>query len=141
MKKILTKGAGLFNKIISNLPVELHLPSYNYCGPGTRLAERLARGDPPINDLDAACKEHDIKYSQFSDLENRHIADKILEEKAKDLSKTGKSFSERKYAWLVNKAIKGKLSFGMGLSKKKMQRKKKSHISFNKAVKQIRKKK
>jgi hypothetical protein len=36
--------------------------------------------------------------------------------------------------------MKGKLSFGMGLSKKKMQRKKKSHISFNKAVKQIRKK-
>jgi len=39
---------------------ELHIPGYSYCGPFTKLNERLARGDEPINKLDAGCKEHDI---------------------------------------------------------------------------------
>jgi len=47
---------------------ELHMRddrgvTYNWCGPGTNVAERLKRGDPPINELDAACKKHDIAYS------------------------------------------------------------------------------
>ena len=37
----------------------LHLPGYNYCGPGTDLTKNL----PPINDLDAACKRHDEAYA------------------------------------------------------------------------------
>ena len=36
---------------------------YNYCGPGTKLEERLNSGDPkyrdPINKLDAICQQHD----------------------------------------------------------------------------------
>ena len=56
------RGKGLGNKIINNLPFELHLPGYQYCGPGTKLTEPLARGDPGINPLDAACKDHDIAY-------------------------------------------------------------------------------
>ena len=39
------KGAGVINKIIDNLPFELHLPGgFNYCGPGTKLKLRLDRG-------------------------------------------------------------------------------------------------
>lgn len=37
----------------------LHLPGYNYCGPGTDLTQDV----PPINDLDAACKRHDEAYA------------------------------------------------------------------------------
>ena len=48
------RGKGLVNSIIDKLPVELHIPGYQYCGPGTKLKERLARGDPGINPLDAA---------------------------------------------------------------------------------------
>lgn len=34
-KKLGTKrGNGLLNKIIDKLPFELHVPSYQYCGPG-----------------------------------------------------------------------------------------------------------
>lgn len=35
---------------------------YNYCGPFTKLDERLARGDKGINELDEVCKQHDIAY-------------------------------------------------------------------------------
>ena len=31
-----TKGGSLLNKIINNLPVEMHLPGYNFAGPGTK---------------------------------------------------------------------------------------------------------
>lgn len=27
-------GRGFLDRIIDKIPVELHLPSYNYCGPG-----------------------------------------------------------------------------------------------------------
>lgn len=36
---------------------ELHLPGYNYCGPGTKDFSK-----EPINALDAACREHDLSY-------------------------------------------------------------------------------
>ena len=52
-------GSGIVNSLIDKLPIELHLPGYQYCGPGTRLDQRLARGDPGLNPLDAACKQHD----------------------------------------------------------------------------------
>ena len=76
---ILHKGFGLMNSIINNLPVELHLPGYQYCGPGTKLVKRLSRGDPGINPLDNTCKLHDIAY--YRSRENgdlRKKADKIL---------------------------------------------------------------
>ena len=48
---------------------------YNYCGPNTRLEERLARGDEGINRLDQVCKQHDIDYSNAESLADKHIAD------------------------------------------------------------------
>lgn len=35
----------IVNKSIDLLPVELHIPGYQYCGPGTKLKKRLARGE------------------------------------------------------------------------------------------------
>ena len=76
-------GKGLLHKILDRLPVELHIPGYYYCGPGTKLAKRLAEGDPGINALDSACKEHDIAYSKNrTNFEARNAADKVLAEKA-----------------------------------------------------------
>jgi len=34
-------GSGLFNKAVSNLPFELHLPGHNFTGPGNKLDRRL----------------------------------------------------------------------------------------------------
>jgi hypothetical protein len=41
---------------------EKHLPGYNFCGPGTQVAERLERGDLGVNDLDNGCRVHDVEY-------------------------------------------------------------------------------
>ena len=38
---------------------ELHIPGYNYCGPGTNYWKRKSMGVQPMNSLDAACMEHD----------------------------------------------------------------------------------
>ena len=76
-------GKRVLTKVINNLPAVLHIPGYQYCGPGTKLTKRLARGDPGINPIDKACEEHDIVYSQKKDnITARNIADKILAEKA-----------------------------------------------------------
>ncbi|RZF33815.1 hypothetical protein LSTR_LSTR010363 [Laodelphax striatellus] len=49
---------------------------------GTKLEKRFARGDPGINRLDRACKQHDIAYSQNSDTASRAKADRDLAERA-----------------------------------------------------------
>jgi len=112
------KGRGLLNGLINKLPFELHLPKYNYCGPGTHLAERLERGDIGINKLDEACKEHDIAYSTSTNLADRHQADKVLEDKAWERVRSSDAkFGEKAAALLVTGAMKGKRKLGMGIRK------------------------
>ncbi|KAI8117968.1 hypothetical protein CVS40_10308 [Lucilia cuprina] len=130
-------GRGLVNTLINKLPFELHLPGYQFCGPGTKLKERLERGDKGINLLDSACREHDIAYSLSKDLNKRHQADQILAEKAWQRVKSKDStFKERANAWFVTNAMKTKVKFGLGMknnnkihkskkSKKKGKRKRK----------------
>lgn len=76
------QGSGIVNTLIDKLPFELHIPGYQFCGPGTKLEKRHKRGDSGINKLDTACKEHDISYSQNKSVADRHKADWILENKA-----------------------------------------------------------
>lgn len=114
------KGNGLVNSLINKLPIELHLPGYQYCGPGTKLKDRLNRGDPGINVLDKACKEHDIAYSEKKDKGDRHIADKILASKAWSRAKsTDANLSERANALLVTNMMNAKVKLGMGVKHKK----------------------
>lgn len=76
-------GSGVLNNIIDELPFELHVPGYQFCGLGTKLKQRLARGDSSVNALDSACKEHDIAYAHNREnIHERNIADRILAEKA-----------------------------------------------------------
>ena len=136
------RGYGFLNKIIDNLPVELHIPGYQYCGPGTKLKDRLNRGDPGINPLDVACKEHDIAYSQNTNLSERHAADKILIEKAsKRVSAKDANLSEKVVALAVSKIINLKRKMGMSLGKnknnkkiKKMKNKKKKNKKSGKGL-------
>ncbi len=121
-------GSGLFNNILNSLPVEVHLPGYNYLGPGTNLSKRLSRGDKGINPLDEAAKEHDIYYSQHKDTKSRHIADKELEDKAwnRVLTKDS-SLGEKAAAYLTTNLMKAKRHLGMGLTSKcKQQKRRKS---------------
>ncbi len=117
VKKTSKRGSGLLNKIINKLPFKLHLPSYSYCGPGTKLEARLARGDQPINQLDAACKEHDITYSLNKDnIEVRNAADKVLANKAWErVLARDSSFGEKAAAYGVTNVMKLKSKLGMEL--------------------------
>lgn len=117
----ITGAAGaLLNKAIDILPVEIHLPGYQYCGPGTNLQKRLTRGDSGINKLDTACKAHDIAYSKFQDSKSRSVADKILAERAWERVKApDSSLGERAAAWTVTNIMKAKTAFGGGLTTKK----------------------
>src|SRR5436190_8658891 len=117
-------GRGLLNRAINALPIELHIPGYQFCGPGTHLEKRLARGDRGINPLDAACREHDIAYSRSNDLRERHVADNILAEEArKRITARDSTFGERVAATAVWTAMKAKTKFGMGLKTKKLTKK------------------
>ena len=80
------KDCGLLNWAINALPIELHISGYQFCDPGTHLIKRLTRGDRGINPLDAACREHDIAYSRSNDLGERHAADKVLADQARNAS-------------------------------------------------------
>lgn len=115
-------GDGLLNSIINKLPFELHLPGYEYCGPGTKLKQRLVRGDQGINPLDRACKEHDIAYSINNNIEDRHIADKKLSEKAWHRVKSADAtLGERVNSLIVTGIMKLKTKLGAGIKLKKKQ--------------------
>lgn len=110
-------GDGLVNDAINKLPFELHIPGgYKFCGPGTRLQERLQRGDKPLNGLDAGCKQHDIAYHNSKDLVSRHEADRELAKVAMRRFKTkDASFGERIAALGVAGVMKAKVKLGMGI--------------------------
>lgn len=136
------RGCGLLNKLVDKLPVELHLPGYNYCGPGTKLSKRLQRGDKGINPLDEACKEHDIAYSKFQDVERRNQADRELAEIAlKRVTAPDSGFGEKVAALGVGGAMKLKSKLGMGLkcrishASKKRKKKKGGQINVMVGVK------
>lgn len=133
------KGRGLIssvlNKAIDLLPVELHLPTYSYCGPGTKLKQRLARGEKGINPLDSACKDHDIAYSNFGDSKRRAEADRVLEEKAWQRFKApDSSIAEKAASWLVTTAMKAKSKFGGSVKPLKKKNKKNQSSNNMKAL-------
>ena len=119
-------GRGLLNRAINALSIELHIPGYQFCGPGTRLQKRLTRGDQDINPLDAACREHDIAYSRNDNLTERHAADNILADKARQrIVARDSTLGERAAAAAVWAAMKAKTKFGMGMKAKGTVSKKK----------------
>lgn len=108
------EGSGIINKLIDHLPFELHLPGYQFCGPGTKLEKRLLKGDRGINKLDNACMYHDIAYTN-SDLNARHKADLELLNMAKRRLKSKDARTGEKVAsWIVKNAMKAKLKAGAG---------------------------
>lgn len=77
----------------------------------------MERGDVGINELDKACKEHDIAYAQTTDRKKRNISDHILAGKAWNRFKSpNASFGERAAALGVASIMKTKAKLGMGVS-------------------------
>jgi len=109
------KGEGWITSALSKIPTELHIPGYNFCGPNTKLEQRLERGDKGINPLDEACKEHDISYAASDDKEKIKEADKLLAEKAwKRFNEKDTPVGEKVAAMLITGAMKAKRKVGGG---------------------------
>jgi len=117
-RKSVKTGKGFLNSVINSLPFEVHVPGYQFCGPGTKLKKRLARGDKGINPLDSACRTHDIAYENSNNLDIRHKADKLLEEQAWERVKAGDSSQKEKLtAYAIVNAMKAKRKIGMGFKR------------------------
>lgn len=111
-KKIIT-GSGIINYLLncSNLP-EMHWPGYNYLGPGTK----LEKNKKPKNKLDEAAREHDYFYKDFKDTKTRHVADKVLEQKAMErFYDPQSSFGEKTAAIITANVMNVKRRLGMNL--------------------------
>lgn len=94
-----------------------------FCGPGTRLTDRLEKGDVGVNILDEACKQHDIAYHTSSELSTRHEADKVLADKAWERFRSkDASLGEKVAALGVTGVMKLKRKLGMGLKKRPTKR-------------------
>lgn len=101
----------IVDRFLEKLP-EIHFIGYKYCGPNTNLRKRLAQGDPGVNALDCACKEHDIAYAQSRDLQMRNSADKILFSRAFKRIYAGDSrIGERFTAFITSGFISVKILF------------------------------
>lgn len=135
----------VINTAIDVIPVELHLPGgYQYCGPGTKLERRLKRGDPGINELDRACKEHDIAYSKYSDTANRAKADTSLADQAwRRVISSDATFGERAAALAVSAAMKVKTAVGGGKRRRRGKKpvKKGGNVKKRKTARKVTKKK
>ena len=84
----------------------MHLPGHNFTGPGTKLRERLLKGDKPINKLDEKAMFHDLVYSIFKDKKERHVFDKKLQAEAMEIfSNPHSSKKEKLEALLVAGAM------------------------------------
>ncbi|KAL4107293.1 hypothetical protein QTP88_017660 [Uroleucon formosanum] len=118
--KSVNTGKGFVNSLINSLPFEAHIPGYQYCGPGTKLKKRLDRGDKGINPLDSACRDHDIVYATSKNLDDRHKADKVLENRAWERYLFKDTLRKEKFvAYAVANAMKAKRKLGMGCKRKR----------------------
>ena len=69
------QGGSIVNKVINNLPLEMHLPGHNFIGPGTKLHKRLNPDltlkvlSTPVNWIVKAAYHHDVCYFKNKDTE------------------------------------------------------------------------
>ena len=121
MQFIKSKGGSILNKMINNLPVEMHLLGHNFTGPGTKLNKRLnadltpKEWSKPINRIDKAAYHHDICYLKNNDTATRNnVCDKNMLQEMKNIYNP--TLRERMERGLVSTLIGTKKRFGWGLS-------------------------
>ncbi|VDI33805.1 Hypothetical predicted protein [Mytilus galloprovincialis] len=123
---VAASGAGLMNKLINRMPIEMHLPGHNFTGPGTNLKKRLkADGTPkpwsmPINRVDQAAYRHDLCYAEHKDTAARNtICDKTMLASLDAIpNPTARESFER---GIVKPIIGTKARFGLGVGEKKVR--------------------
>ena len=120
------KGGSLLNKVINNLPVEMHLPGHNFTGPGTKLNKRLnpdltpKKWSKPINRVDKAAYHHDLCYLKNDDTATRNaVCDKNMLKELEGIHNP--TTREKMEKGLVSSLVGTKARFGWGLGKKMFQ--------------------
>ena len=101
--------------------------TYSTCIPFTKNKERIQKfkeiGDTNYiykNKLDKTCFQHDMAYGDFKDLQRRAFSDKVLRDKAFNISKNPKYDGyQRGIASMVYKFL-NKKSKGSGVAKRKI---------------------
>ena len=112
-------GGSVINTLVNKLLFEMHLPGYNFTGPGTKLYKRLnPDGTPkewskPINRVDNAAYHHDLCYSKHDETKTRNeVCDKtMLGELRGNVNST---LRERIDKSIVEKLTKAKVKFWLG---------------------------
>ena len=108
---------------LQKFPGEIHIPGMNFAGPGTRLEYRLNDdGTPkawsqPVDRVDQAAYYHDPAYNEFTDTENRNIADREMLQQLDSIEKP--SFREKIEMAIIKPVINTKQRFGLGLKDRK----------------------
>ncbi len=129
-----SRGGSLVNSLLNKLPTpEMHLglpksvPSefkpagsfnnsskYSFCGPFTKLQQRINQGYKGVNKLDEACQQHDIAYATSSEVKDRNKADDVLANKASQIvMESNTPDYEKQDARLVTGIIATKSRFAM----------------------------
>lgn len=102
------------------------------------MKKRLERGDPGINGLDRACKQHDIAYTENKSGEKRREADDILGNLAwKRFKSSDASLKEKISSLAVAGIMKAKTKLGLGMKdgmKKPKSKIKKPSITTKKVL-------
>ena len=118
------KGGSILNKVINNLPVEMHLLGHNFTGPGTKLNKRLnpdltpKKWSKPINRVDKAAYHHDICYLKNDDTATRNaVCDKNMLEELDGIYNP--TIRERMERGFVSSLIGTKKRFGWGVEEEK----------------------
>ena len=120
------EGGSLLNKVMNNLPREIHLPGHNFTGPSTKLNKRLnpdltpKKWSKPINRVDKAAYHHDLCYLKNNDAATINaVCDKNMLKELEGIYNS--TIRERMERGLVSTLIGTKARFGMGVNKKKFQ--------------------
>ena len=120
--KFIKQGGSLVNRVINQLPFEMHLPGHNFTGPGTKLDKRLNPDlswkpwSKPVNRVDEAAYRHDLCYWKHRDTKARNeICDKnMIDELSAIPNPTTRESIER---GLVKTVIGTKAKLGLGFKK------------------------
>lgn len=97
---------------------EKHYWGFNYCGPGTNVWRRMRNNVQPMDELDAACKLHDIAteprgpYTSGGDPKKLRSADRRLMKTAENLSSPLSKYQKKNSARSVAAAMRFLLRTG-----------------------------
>tara|TARA_A100001015_G_scaffold308980_1_gene407557 strand:+ start:235 stop:597 length:363 start_codon:yes stop_codon:yes gene_type:complete len=89
---------------------EIHIPGYNYCGPGTNFINKTKNKITPINSLDLCCFKHDETYINNNYTFSKE-SDKEFIRCSKNVFKTTSDKKEKKWAFLAIYAFRVKLFY------------------------------